>query len=606
MSYDSMDPFSEMFGPLVPKFDKKGTVLTSEERAETAKRKGLCAFCGVKTHKIKYKGLVRIRLTNDDVHEGLCIRCEADKVTNSIVNAWECNNSIKYITMNPQNPSNHTSKTHSESDSSNLSSMVEPKPAYAKAQRRAAEAASLADDYTDGVDFGGSDKSTKRFLIPLATYRLPAAPTHRLSLILAQGSILDFDNRMSPAAIVNDANVGCRGGGGVDRAISNAGGPNLDRDRARLPVVTVTDAGDPVRCPVGQAVVTGPGKYGSLQVPYVIHAVGPKYYDYDDDDDDLTPVHNLLKSAYKSALDCAAENKIQSMAFSLLSAGFYRGSQPLEAVLAHGITAIQDWSASYAKQTGGNGDTLLSKIVICAYTENECESLQAACDSIMSSTLPALLYPLVTYKYLLPAAPTQRLFLILAQGSVLDFDNRIAPAAIVNAANVGCLGGGGVDGAISSAGGPNLGRDRAKLPVVAVTDAGDPVRCPVGQAVVTGPNEYGSLQVPYVIHAVGPNYCDYDDDADLTPVHNLLKSAYKSALDCAVENKIQSVAFSLLSAGFYRGSQPLEAVLAHGVTAIQEWSASYAKQTGGKGDARLSQIVLCAYTENECESLQLI
>jgi O-acetyl-ADP-ribose deacetylase (regulator of RNase III) len=93
-----------------------------------------------------------------------------------------------------------------------------------------------------------------------------------------------------------------------------------------------------------------------------------------------------------------------------------------------------------------------------------------------------------------------------------------------------------------------------------------------------------------VINAVGPK----------TPVDNLLKSAYKSALDCAVKNKIQSVAFSLLSAGKFRGSQPLETVLAQGVTAIQEWSASYAKAPGGKSDARLSQIIICAYTENEC------
>jgi O-acetyl-ADP-ribose deacetylase (regulator of RNase III) len=111
----------------------------------------------------------------------------------------------------------------------------------------------------------------------------------------------------------------------------------------------------------------------------VIHAIEPNYYEYDDDD--LTPVHNFLKPAYKSALDRAVENKIQSVAFSLLSAGTFRGSQPLEAVLAHGATAIQEWSASSAKQTAGKGDVLLSQIVFCAYTENECESLLAACDN---------------------------------------------------------------------------------------------------------------------------------------------------------------------------------------------------------------------------------
>jgi O-acetyl-ADP-ribose deacetylase (regulator of RNase III) len=227
--------------------------------------------------------------------------------------------------------------------------------------------------------------SLPTLLYPLAAYLLPASASNSLSLILVQGSVLDFGPRFGPpAAIVNAANVGCRGGGGVDGAISNAGGRSLDRDRSRLPVVAVTDSGEPVRCPEGQAVVTGPGNYGSLHVPYVIHAVGPNYYDYDDLDD-LTPVHNLLKSAYKAALDRAVEHKIQSVAFSLLSAGVFRGSQPLETVLAIGVTAIQEWSVSYANRTGVEGGALLSQIVLCAYTPNECKTLKAVCDHTLES-----------------------------------------------------------------------------------------------------------------------------------------------------------------------------------------------------------------------------
>jgi O-acetyl-ADP-ribose deacetylase (regulator of RNase III) len=229
--------------------------------------------------------------------------------------------------------------------------------------------------------------SLPALLCPLATYRLPAAvaSTHRLSLILAQGSVLDFDNRIAPAAIVNAANIGCLGGGGVDGALSSAGGPNLDRDRAMLPIIVAaaSDATDPVRCRVGQAVITGPGNYGSLQVPYVIHAVGPNYRDCEDDLDNLTPVHNLLKSAYKSALDRAVENNIQSVAFSLLSAGVFRGPLPLRTVLTLGVKAIQEWSASYAKQSRETGDTPLSQIVLCAYTERECQTLLTVCDKLL-------------------------------------------------------------------------------------------------------------------------------------------------------------------------------------------------------------------------------
>jgi O-acetyl-ADP-ribose deacetylase (regulator of RNase III) len=87
----------------------------------------------------------------------------------------------------------------------------------------------------------------------------------------------------------------------------------------------------------------------------------------------------FLKLAYKSVLERAVENKIQSVAFSLLSAATFRGAQTLETILAHGVTAIQEWSASYAKQTAEKGDTLLSQIVLRACTDIECESLRPAC-----------------------------------------------------------------------------------------------------------------------------------------------------------------------------------------------------------------------------------
>jgi hypothetical protein len=85
-----MDPFNNMSGGSLPMFDKKGKALTFEERTDIARRQGLCMGCGVKTHKIKY--FVRNPVTDDDVHEGICIRCEPDQVPKSILSAWDLRN----------------------------------------------------------------------------------------------------------------------------------------------------------------------------------------------------------------------------------------------------------------------------------------------------------------------------------------------------------------------------------------------------------------------------------------------------------------------------------------------------------------------------------
>ena len=132
--------------------------------------------------------------------------------------------------------------------------------------------------------------------------------------------------------------------------------------------------------------------------------------------------------------------------------------------------------------------------------------------------------------------------LIVSRGSVVDFSyqaNNIQ-SAIVNAANEKCLGGGGVDGAISSAGGANLYQDRLNL---AIDDNG--IRCKTGTAVLTGPNTYDKLHTSHVIHAVGPNYHQYKslEEGDI-----LLSSAYTSSLQCAKDFHLEAVAFSLFQA----------------------------------------------------------
>ena len=115
--------------------------------------------------------------------------------------------------------------------------------------------------------------------------------------------------------------------------------------------------------------------------------------------------------------------------------------------------------------------------------------------------------------------------------------------AIVNAANSLMLGGGGVDGAIHRAAGPAL------LDACKKIDAINGIRCPTGEARIT---TAGNLKAQYVIHTVGPIYMkEYDPEAQLA-------SAYRNALNLALDHQCRSIAFPAISCGVY-GYPPEEA-----------------------------------------------
>ncbi|WP_133826353.1 O-acetyl-ADP-ribose deacetylase [Actinomycetospora succinea] len=109
--------------------------------------------------------------------------------------------------------------------------------------------------------------------------------------------------------------------------------------------------------------------------------------------------------------------------------------------------------------------------------------------------------------------------------------------AVVNAANSGLLGGGGVDGAIHRAGGPAILEACRELRRTTLPDG-----LPTGQAVAT---TAGDLPAQWVIHTVGPVYAKSEDRSEL------LASAYRESLRVADELGARTVAFPAVSAGVY-------------------------------------------------------
>ena len=142
---------------------------------------------------------------------------------------------------------------------------------------------------------------------------------------LVQGDI----TRTEVEAIVNAANSGLAGGGGVDGAIHRVGGPAVMADLIRR-------YGPDRHCPTGSAVVSDAG---ALPARIVVHAVGPIWRGGGAGEAEQ------LASAYRTSLDLVAREGARSVAFPSISTGIF--GYPVDLAAGVALQAVDAWVAEH-------------------------------------------------------------------------------------------------------------------------------------------------------------------------------------------------------------------------------------------------------------------
>jgi len=175
----------------------------------------------------------------------------------------------------------------------------------------------------------------------------------------AKLSIVEGDiTQQATDAIVNAANSSLMGGGGVDGAIHQAGGPSILEECKQI----VSRQG---RLPTGKAVMT---TGGNLKARHVIHTVGPIWHGGGKGEAEL------LESAYRESLKLAVENHLASVSFPSISTGAY--GYPIEQASRTALRA----AISFLREN----ITIIKEVVFVLFDSRTFDAYSLALQEIMA------------------------------------------------------------------------------------------------------------------------------------------------------------------------------------------------------------------------------
>ncbi|KAL0740092.1 hypothetical protein Bca4012_081605 [Brassica carinata] len=419
---------------------------------------------------------------------------------------------------------------------------------------------------------------------------------------------------------VNPANGRMLGGNGADGAIHDASGSQL-----RAACYEVPEVLPGVRCPTGEARITPRGF--NLPASHVVHTVGPVYNAEKNPEKLLESAYrNSLRVAkenniqyiaftaiscgiFRYPLDEAASIAISTVKefgkdfkeldqSSNMNISF--GSQNVHFVMFSDDTytmwvnkakelspSQQDRSSSTSSKTTKTG--FFSKLNLGSVSPLHSSSIVRSASSSSGATLisavnTARLRNDSSSFILSSTKKTSRVITVssmasggegavfnlsdssllkIVKGDITRWSVDASSDAIVNPANERMLGGGGADGAIHRAAGPQLRAACYEVPEVRPG-----VRCPLGEARITpGFN----LPASRVIHTVGPIY-----DSAVNPKESLTNS-YRNSLRVAKENNIKYIAFPAISCGIY--GYPFDEAAVIGISTIKEFANDFKEVT---------------------------